>query len=115
MHLQYAHVKSLSRVRLFAAPWTVAHQTPPSLGFSTQDTGVGCHFLLQEIFPTQGLNPGLPHCRQMLYHLSHQGNYKQNKNTAYKLGENICKQCDQQGINFQNIQTAYTAQLKKKS
>ena len=25
------------------------------------------------IFPTQGLNPGLPHCRQMLYHLSHQG------------------------------------------
>ena len=36
-------------------------------------TGVGCHFLLQEIFPTQGLNPGLPHCRQTLYCLSHQG------------------------------------------
>ena len=35
--------------------------------------GVGCHFLLQEIFLTQGLNPGLPHCRQTLYHLSHQG------------------------------------------
>ena len=35
-------------------------------------TGVSCHFLLQEIFPTQGLNPGLPHCRQMLYRLSHQ-------------------------------------------
>ena len=34
---------------------------------------MGCHFLLQEIFPTQGLNPGLPHCRQTLYHLSHQG------------------------------------------
>ena len=32
-----------------------------------------CHFLLQGIFPTQGSNPGLPHCRQMLYHLSHQG------------------------------------------
>ena len=31
---------------------------------------MGCHFLLQEIFPTQGLNPGLPHCRQTLYHLS---------------------------------------------
>ena len=30
-----------------------------------------CHFLLQGIFPTQGLNPGLPHCRQMLYRLSH--------------------------------------------
>ena len=35
--------------------------------------GVGCHFLLQEIFPTPGLNPGVPHCRQMLYHLSHHG------------------------------------------
>ena len=38
-----------------------------------KNTGVGCHFLLQEIFPTQGSNRGLPHCRQMLYHLSHQG------------------------------------------
>ena len=36
-------------------------------------TGVGCHALLQGIFPTQGLNPGLPQCRQILYHLSHQG------------------------------------------
>ena len=32
-----------------------------------------CHFLLQGIFPTQGLDLGLPHCRQMLYRLSHQG------------------------------------------
>ena len=29
-----------------------------------KNTGVGCHFLLQRIFPTQGLNPGLPHCKQ---------------------------------------------------
>ena len=34
--------------------------------------GVGCHALLQGIFPTQGSNPGLLHCRQILYHLSHQ-------------------------------------------
>ena len=38
-----------------------------------KNTGVGCHSLLQGIFPTQGLNLGLPHWRQMLYHLSHQG------------------------------------------
>ena len=31
-----------------------------------KNTGVGCRFLLQGIFPTQGSNPGLPHCRQML-------------------------------------------------
>ena len=37
-----------------------------------KNTGVGSHSLLQRIFPTQGLNPVLPHCRQTL-HLSHQG------------------------------------------
>ena len=36
-------------------------------------TGLICHFLLQGIFPTQGLNLVLPHCRQTLYPLSHQG------------------------------------------
>ena len=34
-------------------------------------TGVGCHALLQGILPTQGSNSGLPHCRWILYHLSH--------------------------------------------
>ena len=34
---------------------------------------MGFHFLLQGIFPTQELNPGLLHCRQILYHLSYQG------------------------------------------
>jgi len=38
-----------------------------------KNTGVGCHVLLQGIFPTQGLNPDLPHCGWILYHLSHQG------------------------------------------
>ena len=60
-----------SRVRLFATPWTVAHQAPLSMGFSRleweildtgygiQDTGVGCRALLQGTFPIQGLNPRL--------------------------------------------------------
>ena len=39
----------------------------------SKSTRGGCHFLLQMIFLTQGLNPGLLHCRQMLYHLSCQG------------------------------------------
>ena len=38
-----------------------------------QNTGVGSLSLLQGIFPTQGSNPGLPHCRQILYQLSSQG------------------------------------------
>ena len=37
-----------------------------------KNTGVGNHFLFQGIFPTQGSNPGLLHCRQILCHLSHQ-------------------------------------------
>ena len=39
----------------------------------SQNTGVGSLSLLQGIFPTQRLNPGLPHCRQILYQLSHKG------------------------------------------
>ena len=37
------------------------------------NTGVGCHALLQQMFPIQGLNPGLLNCRQIPYCLSHQG------------------------------------------
>ena len=38
-----------------------------------KNTGVGCHALLHGIFPSQGSNPGLLHCKWILYHLSHQG------------------------------------------
>ena len=38
-----------------------------------KNTGVGCHFLLQGIVLSQGSNSGLLHCRQILYHLSHEG------------------------------------------
>ena len=55
--------KSLSHVWLFATPWN-------SPG---QNTGVGSCSLPQGIFPAQGLNPGLPHYRQILYQLSHKG------------------------------------------
>ena len=48
---------------------TVGHGDGDSPG---KNTGVGCHALLQGILPTQGSNPDLPHCRQILYHLSYQ-------------------------------------------
>ena len=53
-----------------------AHQAPPSLGFSRQEHWSGWHSLLQGIFPTQGSNPGLPHCRQTLYCLSHREGHR---------------------------------------
>ena len=49
-------------------PASSVHGDSPS-----KKTGVGCHALLQGIFPNQGLNPGLPHYRQILYCLIHQG------------------------------------------
>ena len=62
-NLQQQLVSSLSRsvVSDSATPWTVAQQAPPSMDPSSKNTGVGCHFLLQGIFPTQGSNPGLLH------------------------------------------------------
>ena len=56
-------VKLLSPVQLFATPWMVAYQAPLSMGFSRQEYWSGFHFLLQVIFPTQGSNLGLLHCR----------------------------------------------------
>ena len=41
--------------------------------FPGKNTGEGCCFLLLWIFPTQGSNLGLPHCRQIIYHVSHKG------------------------------------------
>ena len=44
--------------------------------FSRPESGVGSLFFVQGIFPTQGLNPGLLHCKQILYQLSHKGSPK---------------------------------------
>ena len=62
-----AKCKSLSRAPLFATPWTIQ-----SMELSRQNTWVDSLSLLQGIFPTQRLNPGLPHCRWILYQLSYQ-------------------------------------------
>ena len=52
----------------FSPPGSSVHGDSPG-----KNTEMGCHFLLPGVFPTQGSNPGLPHCRRILYHLSHQG------------------------------------------
>ena len=48
-------------------------QAPLSMGFSRQEYWSGLPFPSPGNLPTQGSNPGLSHCRQTLYHLSHQG------------------------------------------
>ena len=83
-------VKLLSRVWLFASPWTATCQAPPSMGFSRQEHWSGLPFLLQEIFPTQGLSSGLPHCRQTFYCLSHQGSPRWRGEPAGKADWDPC-------------------------
>ena len=71
---------------------TVACQAPLFMGFPGQNIGVGCHFLLQGILLTRGLNRS-PACRQILYHLSHQSvlvflpgeSHRQRNLTSYSL------------------------------
>ena len=57
----------------FATPWTVACQAPLCMEFSRQEYWSGLPFPSPGIFLTQGLNPGLLHWRQILYHQSHKG------------------------------------------
>ena len=58
--------RALSHVLLFATPWTITHQAPP-WDFLGGSSGGGCHFLLQRIFPTHGLNTHLLRCRRIPY------------------------------------------------
>ena len=74
----WAHISNTSyHTTLKTSPWTVAHQAPLSMNSPGKNTGVGSHSLFQWIFLTQGSNPGLLHCRQILYCLSYQGSPKQ--------------------------------------
>ena len=69
-----AHVLSHSVMSDSETLWTVAHQAPLSMGIAQARMleWIAMPYL-QGIFPTQELNPGLPHSREILYHLSHQG------------------------------------------
>ena len=68
-----AKVMLFSCVQLFATPWIIAYQDPPSMGFSRQGYWSGLPFPSPGDLPNPGIQPGLLHCRQTLYHLCHQG------------------------------------------
>ena len=72
--------KLLIRVWLFATPWTIQSWNSPG-----QNPGVGSLSLLQGIFPTQGSNLGLLHCRRILHQLSHQGSDEKALNVKHTL------------------------------
>ena len=63
-----------------------------------KNTGVGCHAFLQGIFVTQGPNPGLPHGRQLLYHLSHQGSPSILEWVAYPFSRGTSQSRNRTGV-----------------
>ena len=63
-----------------------------------RNVGVGCHALLQEIFPTWGSNPGLLNCRQILYQLSHQGSPRILELVAYPFLRGSYQPRNQTGV-----------------
>ena len=63
-----------------------------------QNTGVGSLSLLQGVFLTQGLNPGLPHCRQILYSLSHKGSPRILEWVAYPFSSRFSQPRNRTGV-----------------
>ena len=88
--------KSLSSVWLFATPWTIQFlelsKTEYWNGYSPS--------LLQEIFPTQGSNPGLLHCRLILYQLNHKGSPRILEWVAYPLSRRSSRPRNQTGVSY---------------
>ena len=72
-HRMASPVKLLSRVQLFAIPWTIAYQAPPSMEFSRQEYWSRLPFPSPGDLPHPEIKPRSPVCRQTLYHLSYQG------------------------------------------
>ena len=86
-------------------PGSSVHGDSPGM-----NTRVGCHALLKGIFPTEGLNPGLPHCRWILYCLSHQQShfwaYIQRKQNHYLEEMSVLPCALQHYHNCQGMETA---------
>ena len=79
----------------FVIPWTIQ-----SMEFSRPEYWSGSVSLLQGIFPTQGLNPGLPHCRQILYQLSHKGSPRILDWVAYPFSRGSFWLRNQTGVSY---------------
>ena len=79
----------------FVVKWKLLYSPWNSPG---QNTGMGSLSLFQEIFPTQGSNPGLPHCRQILYQVSHKGSPRILEWVAYPFSSRSSQPRDRTGV-----------------
>ena len=111
--------QSPSHIQLFVTPWTLVHQAPLSMGFPRQEYWTGLLFFLHGIFlpcllhwqagslplhhqgsplDPVGSNPGLPHCRWILYQLSHQGRPRILEWVAYPFSSRSSWPMSQTGV-----------------
>ena len=74
-------------------PGSSVHNDSPG-----KNTGVGCHALLQGVFPTKGVNVGLPHCRRILHHLSHKGSPRILEWVAYPFSRGSFQPRNRSGV-----------------
>ena len=77
----------------YSLPGSSVHGESPS-----KHTGEGCHALLQGIFPTQGSNPGLRHCRWTPYRLSHQGSPRILEWVSYPFSRKLLTKKSNRGL-----------------
>ena len=84
-HACYVHTWLLQSCLILCDPMDCSHQAPLSMGFSRQEywSGLLCH--PPKDLPDPGIKPGSPQCRQILYHLSHQGSFYREVKTGSTL------------------------------
>ena len=82
-------------LRLLSPPSSFVHGDSPG-----KNTGMGCHALLQGIFPTQGSNPGLLNCRQIIYHLSYQGSPRILEWVTYPFSRGSSQPRNRTGVSY---------------
>ena len=97
-HLSHFHLWKWKKVKVAQSCLTLCNLMDCPWNSPGQNTGVGSLFLLRGIFPTQGLNPGLPHCRWTLYQLSHKGSPETLKWVAYPFSRGSSQPRNQPGV-----------------
>ena len=102
-HLLMLRAKATCSVN-YSSVFSSEHLSPFNLSLffdevsSSKNAGVRCHALLQGIFPIQGLNPALPHCRQILYCLSHQRSPRKLEWVAYPFFKGSSRPRNRTGV-----------------
>ena len=97
-HLDWVSEWSVSQNRSVVSNSLQPHGLQSPWNSPGQNTGVGSLSLLQRIFPTQGSNPGLPHCRWLLYQLSHKGSPRILEWIAYPFSSGSSQPRNQTGV-----------------